>query len=276
MEEILANHTFNDDKLFLANFIVTNYLGPDVFSEIPRRSVANRLSRRFPPYTSTHLGDSSLTVSQLKSLYYYALRNADPTLILSPAQFHAYLKGDETTYTTNFTTFFPLHLHKHKVYSAASIHEVVKGIVVVINDEDDAPVDDELNRSYIDRFRRLSGSSGLKMDSKSCLTYRPPRPRDDDDDDRDSDPRPVVLFRDGFKRRRVVISDDDDDLDERDFPTAEELAARDATVVVNGKTVTFKLVGLSSDYVVIGISRAAYLFRVALPCLPNNFRMSTK
>ncbi|CAI0407108.1 unnamed protein product [Linum tenue] len=273
MEEILANHTFNDDKLFLANFIVTNYLGPDVFSEIPRRSVANRLSRRFPPYTSAHLGDSSLTVSQLKSLYYYALRNADPTLILSPAQFHAYLKGDETTYTTNFTTFFPLHLHKHKAYSPSSTHEVVKGIVVVIgNNDGDAPVDDELNRSYIDRFIRLSGSAGLKMDSKSCLTY-PPR----DDDDRDYDPRPVVLFRDGFKRRRVVISDGgDDDYDERDFPTAEELAARDATVVVNDKTVTFKLVGLSSDYVVIGISRAAYLFRVALPRLPNNFRMCTK
>lgn len=83
----------SDDQHFLLNFIMSTFLGPDLYSDNPRCSAAHRLAKGLPPYTSNNLGDSFLRISQLENLYYYVLRNAHPSLVLNPNMLCFYLKG---------------------------------------------------------------------------------------------------------------------------------------------------------------------------------------
>ncbi|KAJ0237482.1 Increased DNA methylation 3 [Hirschfeldia incana] len=163
----------SDDPYFLINFIMSHYLGPDVFSDIPRCSASQRLFKRLPPYTPKHIGSSSLTVTQLQNLYYYLLRNASSTLLLHPDMVLMYLKGylpmeqpSGEVLLHQFTHYFPTSLHPQKRYSPSL--EVVKGIVV-IDDPDLAFISEEELR----RFRCLSGLDELKIDRVVSLSPRP-------------------------------------------------------------------------------------------------------
>ncbi|XP_050206931.1 increased DNA methylation 3 [Mercurialis annua] len=157
---------------FLVNFIMSNYLGPDVFSDYPRRSAFQRLAARLPPYTLNHLGNSFLSFCQLESIYYYVLRNAHPSLVWEPTMLYMYLKGNLCLPSSGpledprqFTRFFPLNFHGHKRY--AENHEVVKGIVL-IEDPDTSYIKEE----DLERFKCLSGLGDLRIDVKKCLNYR--------------------------------------------------------------------------------------------------------
>ncbi|CAN1319036.1 hypothetical protein LINPERPRIM_LOCUS31078 [Linum perenne] len=225
------------DKLFVANFIVANYLAPDVYSDDPPKpSAAQRLSQRFPPYTPAHLGQSSLTITQIQRLYLFILRNSNPSLIFTQNQFYFYLKGKLVVSpypSVDFTTFFPLDVHKQKVDSTTG-HEVVKGIVVIDHDSVSGWVDCE----DLDRFKRLTGLVELKIDRESWLSY----------DQSSFDHDRVGWLVTNSARNTTTMT----------------------TLIVHGKPVTFELFGLLWDSVVIGIGSTAYLFRVALPPLPNN------
>ncbi|KAL9445674.1 hypothetical protein AB3S75_013540 [Citrus x aurantiifolia] len=162
--------TFNDQH-FLLNFIMSTYLGPDVFFDNPRRSASQRLAQALPPYTSNSLGFSFVSLSQLESLYNYVLRNANPALVVQPSVFHMYVKGIMPLPSSElpedcqqFTSFFPLNIHGHKRYSGR--YEIVKGIVLI-----DDPDTSFIKKEDLVRFRSLSGMDDLKIDKIKSLCY---------------------------------------------------------------------------------------------------------
>ncbi|CAN1855097.1 Increased DNA methylation 3 [Linum perenne] len=245
------------DKLFVANFIVANYLAPDVYSDDPPKpSAAQRLSQRFPPYTPAHLGQSSLTITQIQRLYLFILRNSNPSLIFTQNQFYFYLKGKLVVSpypSVDFTTFFPLDVHKQKVDSTTG-HEVVKGIVVIDHDSVSGWVDCE----DLDRFKRLTGLVELKIDRESWLSY--------DQSSFDHDRVGWLVTNSGMEKCKMRTG--------RTNRIISRNTTTMTTLIVHGKPVTFELFGLLWDSVVIGIGSTAYLFRVALPPLPNNRGLS--
>ncbi|CAN7078250.1 unnamed protein product [Brassica oleracea var. botrytis] len=166
----LCSDGLSSDPYFLVNFIMSHYLGPDVFSDIPRCSASQRLSKRLPPYTPKQIGSSSLTVAQLQNLYYYVLRNASSALLLHPDMVLMYLKGylpmEPSGELRQFTHYFPTSLHPQKRYSPSL--EIVKGIVVI-----DDPVVAFISKDELQRFRCLSRVDDLKIDRVVSLSPRP-------------------------------------------------------------------------------------------------------
>ncbi|CAH8347039.1 unnamed protein product [Eruca vesicaria subsp. sativa] len=165
-----SNGLSSDDPYFLVNFIMSNYLGPDVFSDNPRCSASQRLSKNLPPYTPKHIGASSLTLAQLQNLYYYVLRNANSTLLLHPDMVLMYLKGylpmEPSRELHQFTHYFPTNLHPQKRYSPSL--EIVKGIVVI---ED--PALTFIRKEELQRFRLLSRLDDLRIDKVASLSPLP-------------------------------------------------------------------------------------------------------
>ncbi|KAF3593402.1 hypothetical protein DY000_02023867 [Brassica cretica] len=166
----LCSDGLSSDPYFLVNFIMSHYLGPDVFSDIPRCSASQRLSKRLPPYTPKQIGSSSLTVAQLQNLYYYVLRNASSSLLLHPDMVLMYLKGylpmEPSGELRQFTHYFPTSLHPQKRYSPSL--EIVKGIVVI-----DDPVVAFISKDELQRFRCLSRVDDLKIDRVMSLSPLP-------------------------------------------------------------------------------------------------------
>lgn len=163
----LCSDGLSSDQYFLVNFIMSNYLGPDVYSDNPRCSASQRLAKGLPPYTLMHIGSSSLTVAQLQNLYYNVLRNAKSSLLLHPDMIYMYLKGylriEPIGKFPQFTYFFPTNLHPQKRYSPS--HEIVKGIVVI-----DDPAVDFVSKEELQRFRCLSRLNDLKIDRVVSLS----------------------------------------------------------------------------------------------------------
>ena len=160
------------DLHFLANFIMSTYLGPDVKSDNPRRSASQRVAEGLPPYSLNDLGLSFLSVSQLESLYYFILRHALPNLALSPYLFHMYLKGDLPLLNSGlpedrlqFTSFFPLHLHEQTSFLRGL--DIVKGIVLISE-----PDTSYMKQDVLERFRYLSGMDSLKIDINESQRYQ--------------------------------------------------------------------------------------------------------
>ncbi|KAF8113681.1 hypothetical protein N665_0046s0032 [Sinapis alba] len=172
----LCSDGLSSDPYFLVNFIMSHYLGPDVFSDNPRCSASQRLSKNLPPYTPKHIGSSSLTVSQLQNLYYYVLRNASSALLLHPDMVLMYLKGylpmEPSGELHQFTHYFPTSLHPQKRYSSS--HEIVKGIVVI-----DDPALAFISKGELQRFRCLSRLDDLRIDTVVSLSPRPVKPLDE-------------------------------------------------------------------------------------------------
>ncbi|GKU98194.1 hypothetical protein SLEP1_g11227 [Rubroshorea leprosula] len=161
-----------NDQHFLLNFIMSNYLGPDVYSDNPRRSASQRLAENLPPYTSKNLGTSFVSISQLESLYYYVLKNAHPSLIVEPEMLRAYLMGNLPLPSLvllddyqQFTSFFPSNIHEQKRYSTSN--EIIKGIVLI-----DDPIASYAREKDMEWFKCLSGMDDLKIDKFKSLSYQ--------------------------------------------------------------------------------------------------------
>lgn len=159
------------DQHFLLNFIMSNYLGPDVYSDNPRRSAAQRLAENLPPYTSKNLGTSFISVSQLESLYYYVLKDAHRTLIVEPEVLRLYLTGILPLASSvllddyrQFTSFFPTNIHERKKNWAGN--EIIKGIVLI-----DDPVKSYMTQKEVEWFKCLTGTDDLKINKIESLSY---------------------------------------------------------------------------------------------------------
>lgn len=157
------------DAKFLLNFIMGTYLGPDVKSDKPRCSAAQRLVAGLPPYTLSDLGPSYVSISLLERLYYYVLRDAQPDIVLEPNMLRMYLKGNlilpssgSTEDCEQFTSFFPLNLHEQIWYPDS--FRIVKGVVLIVD-----PVTSYMKEEDIKRFRDLTGVNNLKIDINECM-----------------------------------------------------------------------------------------------------------
>ncbi|XP_050151667.1 increased DNA methylation 3 [Malus sylvestris] len=161
------------DQHFLVNFIMGNYLGPDVNIDNLKYSAFQRIVESSPPYMSSDLGPSYVSVSLLESLYYYLLRNAHPSLILRPDMLHKYFKGNLTLPSSGvtkeswrqFTDLFPLALHEQIWYPES--FRVVKGIVLI-----DDPVTSFMEEDVLEKFKSLSVIDGLKIDIGQTIRYQ--------------------------------------------------------------------------------------------------------
>lgn len=63
-----------NDQRFLLVFILGTYFGPDLRDEVPRKSALQRAVTGLPQYTADQLGGSVFKLSEIESIYYYALR----------------------------------------------------------------------------------------------------------------------------------------------------------------------------------------------------------
>ncbi|XP_058070447.1 increased DNA methylation 3-like [Magnolia sinica] len=309
----LSVEASTNDQCFLVNFIMGTYLGPDVKTDIPRRSASQRIAEGLPPYDITDLGAAFLKLSEVESLYYYILRNAHPSAVLKLQSLYMYFKGDMHPSNSDilederqFTSFFPRDIHRQGRFKGS--FKIFKG-VVMIGDPDVSYI----KPADLERFRWLAGVNDLKIDRDEALFYHHGYRTDRDE----SQPSPNYTLcyaetstkdvpngnaaessrrRNNSKKRRVkdpllmptpcqsaapLYDDHVAPPFEEAFPVkAIDLAAPAMVVLAstpriehwNPKTSVF-LTGTAKDgtagppvgLVDIGISKDAYLFRVALP-----------
>ncbi|XP_062108222.1 increased DNA methylation 2-like isoform X2 [Humulus lupulus] len=160
--DLQRQNSSSDDQHFLLKFIMGMYLGPDVTFDNPRRCAFQRVSEDSPPYTSSDLGSSYVSIALLENLYYYLLRKAHPSLRLKPNMLHKYLKGIEESW--QFTRLFPLDLHEQMWYPAS--FRIVKGIVLI-----DDPNISSLEENDLIKFKSLSCISAFKIEMDELLHY---------------------------------------------------------------------------------------------------------
>lgn len=301
---VSVNKTFNNQH-FLLNFIMSTYLGPDVFFDNPRRSASQRLAQVLPPYTSNSLSFSFVSFSQLESLYYYVLRNANPGLVVEPSVLHMYLKGIMPLPSSElledcrqFTSFFPLNIHGHKRYSGH--YEIVKGIVLI-----DDPVTSFIRKEDLVRFRSLSGMDDLKIDKIKSLCYEHEYKKGKEDKEQNymknskataagnisdgnhnsssqsqetcterqpNNPLPFSVLNHHILQgafQKTCNRDGPAMMPLLSIPNVEACMS-DASITLTG-TATKGTVGPPIGVVDIGISKLAYLFRVALPGVRRDY-----
>ncbi|KAI9116760.1 hypothetical protein K1719_012126 [Acacia pycnantha] len=164
-----ASKPLVSDAEFLLNFIMSTYLGPDVKSDEPRCSAAQRLAACSPPYTLTVLGPSYVSISLLERLYYFVLRDAQPDQVLERNLLHMYLQGKlslpspgSVEECQQFTSIFPLNLHEQIWYPDS--FRIVRGVVLIVD-----PVTLYMKHEDIKRFKHLTGVNSLKIDINACL-----------------------------------------------------------------------------------------------------------
>ncbi|KAI9200327.1 hypothetical protein LWI28_006078 [Acer negundo] len=293
------------DQYFLLNFVMGTYLGPDVYSDNPRCSASQRLAEGLPPYSSKNMGYSFISISQLESLYYYVLRNAQPNLVVKPPVLHMYLKGDLPPPSSElpencqqFTSFFPMNIHGHKKYSGD--YEIVKGIVLI-----DDPNISYMKKEDLERFKCLSGMHILKIDRIKSLCYQHGKSLEEGEQNcmknsemaagnisngdnnssarfqetykrtRHRDPPPVPTFPnvDNHSGEGVVKKtcnrDGSVDMPLLTAPSSEEYMS--ATSITLTGTANKGIVGPPVGIVDIGVSEPAYFFRVALPGVRRDY-----
>ncbi|XP_029128322.1 increased DNA methylation 3 isoform X2 [Cajanus cajan] len=286
------------DRRFLIEFIITNYLGPDVNSHSPRCSVVQRLMTGSPPYILSDLGPSYVSISFLERLYYYLLRDAFPNLVLDLNMFHMYLKGklilpgsDFTQDTQQFTSFFPLDLHQQIWYPDS--FRVIKGVVLIDDPSTSCMIGEDLNR-----FRSLTGISTLKLNISECLGFQLGHPSSKKGNQMNKVPETIPngesqLKKNHQEHKRKYVDDTTPLVPEfpyvfptkhnakvdpskktskSDGPTLMPLlsipdideCSLDSSLILTG-TARKGPFGPSVGVVDIGISKGAYLFRVSLP-----------
>ncbi|KAJ7967005.1 Increased DNA methylation 3 [Quillaja saponaria] len=269
-----------------------------------RFSAFQRLAEGFPPYTLSDLGPSYVSISLLERLYYYVLRDAHPHLVLKPNILHMYLKGNFPLPSSGliedsrqFTSFFPFKLHEQIWYPEG--FRIIKGIVLIGD-----PVTSNNTEDEIQRFRSLSNVISLKidMDKFLCLQFDHYAGNDSAYNCLDKGRETIITdifsgdppsggFQRTYKRRclrypppispvpyvfptakhqgnggafkRMRKSDGPIVMPRHSIPDIDDCDL-DASVLLTG-TARRGLFGPPVGVVDIGISKAAYLFRVALP-----------
>lgn len=163
--------TLINDQRFLVNFIMRIYLGPDVMTDIPRRSISQRIAEGLPPYNANDLGLKYVTLPYIEIIYYYILRNVHPRVILKPRSLHRYLKGNLPhppagiiQDNRQFTSFFPMNIHKQSRYK--NRFKIFKGITSFQD-----PATSHIAVEDLERFMNLAGTDSLKIDKAEIELY---------------------------------------------------------------------------------------------------------
>ncbi|XP_043707878.1 increased DNA methylation 3 [Telopea speciosissima] len=160
----------SNDQRFLINFIMGTFLGPDVKTDIPRRSAAQRMAEGLPPYSLNDLGSSFVSLPQVENLYYYILRHAHPSAVLKLHSLYMYFKGKLSSPwsglledSQQFTSFFPLNLHKQTRYRGS--HKV-NGTILIDN-----PDTSYIKLEDLEKFRHLTGMYDIKINIGEVQLY---------------------------------------------------------------------------------------------------------
>ncbi|KAF9621392.1 hypothetical protein IFM89_020591 [Coptis chinensis] len=160
-----------DDQRFLANFITGNYLGPDVLSDVPRRSILQRVEEGLPQYECTDLGSSFLLLHQMECLYGFILKNARPSALLKDTPLQQYFnnklhfpKSGLVNDVRQFRHFFPAERHAQEIRGRNS--KMFQGIVLIDN-----PDTSHIKPDAFKRFKLLSGRNEVKIDKEEFESY---------------------------------------------------------------------------------------------------------
>eukprot|EP00249_Psilotum_nudum_P014630 c24926_g1_i2 orf=287-1405(-) len=160
------------EQRFLLYFILGVYLGPDVTSEVPRKSALQREAEGLPPYTSDMLGGSVFRLSEIENVYYYVLRNAHPSACVKLQSLYKFLQGNLASPVKKildderqFPSLFPPHLHRHSRYKGT--YKVVENLVFT-----ESPVISSLKAEDVDTFKRLSRLTELAVDRQEACSYQ--------------------------------------------------------------------------------------------------------
>ena len=303
---VTSNPVISDCK-FLIDFIMATYLGPDVKSDNPRCSAAQRLMAGLPPYRFTDLGPSYVSISLLERLYYYLLRYALPGLVLDINMLHMYLKGNLffpnfgfTEDSQQFTSFFPLDLHQQRWYPDS--FRIVKGVVLI-----DDPVISCIKEEDLNRFRSLTGVNTFELNLNECLGVQLDHQASKEGDSNGIGKVPDTIPNGGcqsgrsqqeYKRKymddtplmpefpRVIPTKHNANgvpskkMCKADGPSLMPLLSipnidncdQDSSIIITG-TARRGLFGPSVGVVDIGVSKAAYLFRISLPGVKKEYSM---
>ncbi|KAF6174135.1 hypothetical protein GIB67_033667 [Kingdonia uniflora] len=160
-----------NDQSFLIDFIFSNYVGPDVMLDTPRRPASQRIAENRPPYNLNDLGPGFLNLAQLENLYYYIVRKAHQSLVLKLRPLHNYLQGKlpkpESGLKEDFQQFisyFPLNLHEQT--RDGEHRKIFKGMVFI-----DDPDTKYIKSDDIERFKILTSLDEIKINKDLALVY---------------------------------------------------------------------------------------------------------
>ncbi|RWR73826.1 increased DNA methylation 3-like protein [Cinnamomum micranthum f. kanehirae] len=261
--------TLINDQRFLVNFIMRIYLGPDVMTDIPRRSISQRIAEGLPPYNANDLGLKYVTLPYIEIIYYYILRNVHPRVILKPRSLHRYLKGN-LPYppagiiqdNRQFTSFFPMNIHKQSRYK--NRFKIFKGITSFQD-----PATSHIAVEDLERFMNLAGTDSLKIDKAEIELYYLCGGYNN-----------AIQARERYHLLHMSMLNSEPPSDEAEPPTDELPGSTSMVPIANEEAPrwfcteeSLQVTGMIKQWLVlpgIGIfdiykSKDAYLFRVALP-----------
>lgn len=153
-----------NDQRFLLIFILSNYFGPDLKNEEPKRSAAQRQAAEAPPYSEADLHNSILKLAEIESIYYYAVRHAHPGARVKLQSLYKFLQGhlappvkEALEDDRQFTYFFDPAIHKQTRYKGT--YKVVEGIIFINN-----PDTSMLRENDVARFLWLTSLPSLTLE----------------------------------------------------------------------------------------------------------------
>lgn len=147
------------------------YLGPDVRTDIPRRSASQRIAEGLPRYSKNDLGEEYITLPKIERLYYYIVRNAHPSVVLRPRSLHKYLNGNfpcpsKGTLEENnqFISFFPPNVHLRRRFENTC--KIFVGIISI-----EEPSASHIAPQNLQRIMKLTQAITLNIDKEVAGLY---------------------------------------------------------------------------------------------------------
>ncbi|CAK9194440.1 unnamed protein product [Sphagnum troendelagicum] len=285
-----------NDQRFLLVFILGSYFGPDLRDEVPHKSALQRAVMGLPPYTAEQLVASVFKLSEIESIYYYALRNAHPSARVKLQSLYKFLQGhlappvkETLEDMRQFTAFFPHHLHRHARYKGT--YKVVESMVFIHD-----PETSYMKPEDIERFKRLSGLSELALNWEDARSFQHGQRSDRDEERQEIRGHPLIVTETISERRKrkkresqlellsttspVPVPQKEEKVDWSNnklgatmlllpaLPTVDQwnavINAAKPSIVLSG-TAAVRQSGPLIGLVDIGTCEDAYLFRTALP-----------
>ena len=174
--------TSSSDQRFLLIFILSNFFGPDLRSEGPKLSAAQRLALGLPHYSEADIHKSILKLSEIEAVYYYVVRRSQPAVRVKLQSLYKFLQGhlaspvkDILEDERQFVHFFPPFCHKQMRYKGT--YKVIEGIVF-IHDPDISHIRSE----DLQRFVCLTELESVTLDRLEAKLYQHGMRTDRDDE----------------------------------------------------------------------------------------------
>ncbi|KAI6694929.1 hypothetical protein NL676_022639 [Syzygium grande] len=162
--------TMTDDQRFLLTIIFGIYFGPHLKGERPpHKSAMQRVTDRLPQYTHDQLVESRMTVAQMMHVYYYILRKASQSVVVSPRlllkffcnTLQAKVLGPGSKYP-RFIDLFPNDLHPCTYVEERFM--VIENIVFIDN-----PSTSDLREEVVVRFKSLTGLQEFLLEKDAAM-----------------------------------------------------------------------------------------------------------